>query len=662
MLEKTLAASLEKHAASNLKIASMREMLAEAKHKLKGYKELDQFAVTMFAVGISAANCDGNIDPRERETIAACAGLLAAVLPEPLKSQIGRLYSVPPTVDELRPFIENLDPTQLPLLDKLIDAVIHADGIVHSNEHAFLEKWKNEISARAHTVSDSHNTFTPLIGAEVEKEAHSLKIAATGMSRPADALYESLRASRDAYYDLTVAKEPSKEAIAAELAQLRTQLDKEVYERFTASMTTMMVLKVATPLGLGFLLFRADREGGPVTTQHNADKGIFAKESEEYSKNISDYSNTLREKLLTKNSTDGDGTAIDGYTGQKANVARMDADHVIAKENYHNQGGYMKDREARQSFANDERNGVLTDSSLNRSKGAGSLEDEDTVLRLQKEHHLDPDRAAAALTRAKDASAQHLPTESERRHYLLVNGVESGITTGLKVGVQQVLGIILLEFGFATYRAVLDVLDSKTKESVSIREMIKAVQTAIRKSGRDIMNRWRQFLSTFMDGLFSGFISVMVTTLINHFVTTAKNIVRLIREGTFSLVQAVKVVFLRTNESSLETAIHEALKILLGGSAIAAGILLEEQLRAYFGGGELAGLLSVIISGLAAGLASVLAAFLVDKLDPFGAIAEREHETLITELESRIDRNYAAARKDMEEMGCGIMTPSLSTP
>jgi hypothetical protein len=46
----------------------------------------------------------------------------------------------------------------------------------------------------------------------------------------------------------------------------------------------------------------------------------------------------------------------------------------------------------------------------------------------------------------------------------------------------------------------------------------------------------------FGTGAISGYISAIITTLINMFIRTGKNIVRLIREGFISLIKAVTIM------------------------------------------------------------------------------------------------------------------------
>lgn len=78
-------------------------------------------------------------------------------------------------------------------------------------------------------------------------------------------------------------------------------------------------------------------------------------------------------------------------------------------------------------------------------------------------------------------------------------------------------------------------------------------------------------------GFLAGFLSNLVTVLINAFLTTAKRAVRMIREGTLSLIEAVKTLLLRPQDMTLNQALDAALKVLVG----VGGVMLEQIVSNY---------------------------------------------------------------------------------
>ena len=111
-------------------------------------------ALAMTAVGISAANCDGEIHDEESKTIEQyIAGICVSSLPESLKNsmkilikEMEKIYDAPP---ELKSAFNLAHKANVPmwLCDEIIQVVIEADGVIETEEHAFLMEWRRLDSA-----------------------------------------------------------------------------------------------------------------------------------------------------------------------------------------------------------------------------------------------------------------------------------------------------------------------------------------------------------------------------------------------------------------------------------------------------------------------------------------------------------------------------------
>ncbi len=97
------------------------------------------------------------------------------------------------------------------------------------------------------------------------------------------------------------------------------------------------------------------------------------------------------------------------------------------------------------------------------------------------------------------------------------------------------------------------------------------------------------------------------------FVRTGKNLVRVIREGSLSLYEAIKIIWNRPPGMTEEQAFHQASKVLASGLIITGGILAGESIATSLNGIGLpfADTISVVISGLITGLATLLVVFLL---------------------------------------------------
>jgi hypothetical protein len=151
--------------------------------------------------------------------------------------------------------------------------------------------------------------------------------------------------------------------------------------------------------------------------------------------------------------------------------------------------------------------------------------------------------------------------------------------------------------------------------------------------------KWKEILEAGKEGFLSGFCSNIVTVVVNIFVTTAKNIVRLIREGFFSVVRAIKLLLNPPSEMTKSELFHEAGKIIVSGAVITIGILMEEAIDKFppikmIKSIPLVGeLLTDVILGLLIALVTVLALWGWDKLDLFGAKKEAQHKFVMEALE-----------------------------
>ena len=123
------------------KLASLTAQLEEFVGMVKDQEEFSGAVLAMTAVGMATANCDGEIHEEERKSIELfIAGVSAANLPKKVKTGIEGMYKTPP---DLRTAFEAAREANIPmdLVDEIIEVVIHADGIVHREEQAFLTAW-----------------------------------------------------------------------------------------------------------------------------------------------------------------------------------------------------------------------------------------------------------------------------------------------------------------------------------------------------------------------------------------------------------------------------------------------------------------------------------------------------------------------------------------
>ncbi|MNR37988.1 hypothetical protein D3C85_1560570 [compost metagenome] len=95
----------------------------------------------MHAVAVATANCDGVICDSERENIELfIAGVSVSSMPAEVTAKLEALYTTPPSIREAFELAIKSGVT-MPVFEEIIQIVIHADGVQHLQEDAFMQAW-----------------------------------------------------------------------------------------------------------------------------------------------------------------------------------------------------------------------------------------------------------------------------------------------------------------------------------------------------------------------------------------------------------------------------------------------------------------------------------------------------------------------------------------
>lgn len=435
---------------------------------------------------------------------------------------------------------------------------------------------------------------------------------------------------------------------------------------------------IAGPLGLGKFLAVFDKDGGNVTTVHNAQQDIYANPDEEkynrdhYDKgrNSSDrkFSGDSKSSVgasFTKGQLDSKGQLTDGYTGETVMGKYTSPDHIVPLKTYHQNGGFMQSKIKRADFATDSENLIATKRSINSSMSA-----DEKLLWLEKKSNgrnetnesyygIDRKRVEAAVERGQATAERHGPSNSEKAAYYTTHATQTGMTEGLKMGTQQAFGMLMVELFSSALDEIKDLYRSGRKSDTILDELGERLN----RVGVKIASRWEKMLHSFSGGFISGFVSNAVTVMINLFVTTGKRAVRMIREGIFSLLKALKTFLFPPKDMTFAQAAHEALKLLAAGGVVVGGVALEEAAEKLILGVPLfapfAGVLTAVLVGAATALSMTFICYLLDKIDLFGAVRVERDKQIIGTLDTRIDAQVKLSMSIIEELdGYLLIAPS----
>jgi hypothetical protein len=475
----------------------------------------------------------------------------------------------------------------------------------------------------------------------------------------------------------TIDAQPEISVTHAEVeALLQCLSDEHAQSRFNEMITECkrsIISSVAGPFGVGGLVSAFDKVGGNVDTIHNVREGVWATDAEhekyqargEYDPTPYHSHDGYKGRNAEVSASYKQGSAVDSYTGKPfvQGVDSTNLDHVIsAKETHDDAAIYLADLNPT-DLANRPDNLKPTEESINKSKrqdsataflarlerqreerqqAISSLEAKETLTvpeskklaKLKKLEKIDSDRLLEADRQAREDRDRQVNETYYGSRKFAVNALTTSAVEGAKMGLQQAIGVALTEFFIAAIDEVCD-WHSGGRQDIALAKRLKRVANRVAK-------RWKDILSAGMVGVLSGFLSNLATIVINVFLTTQKRMVRMIREGMFSFVRAVRVIVTRPDEMTLREAMHEASKLVLAGGLVVGGVMLEEvilrQLQA-FGLGVVADIATAAIVGSIVAIAIALSAYTIDRLDLLGVQQEKRQTRIIERLDANIHQS-----------------------
>lgn len=473
-------------------------------------------------------------------------------------------------------------------------------------------------------------------------------------------------ASFDYLNSIVTPIEINREEAIALLNELEEEFDEKKLTDLLEQTKKDLVSAIVVPFGLGKIVAAYDKAGGNVTTIHNANNGIYARDKDHYKRE--DYTNTKNSagkqfsgigknsvgSNFTQSKMDENQMVQDAYTGEVQKANTTSPDHIESLSQHHKNGAFMQNSERKSDFATDENNMALTDRSINQSmrdfdkKEWMEKETKDNVKNKDR-FNIDEEKLKEQIKKGKETSDKHLPSDMEKTQYYIKNSAITGLNEGVKMGAQQAFGVLLIELFTSAFSEIKDAFKNG-QEGESLFEDIKCRLVKISKS---LTSKWSDVLKGFATGSLSGFISNILTTIINVFVTTGKRLVRMIREGVFSLLKALKTVVFPPEGLTYREATHEAMKLFAAGGIIIAGVALEEIVEKIILNipvlAPLASMVTAVIVGSITAMGMALVAYLIDKLDLLGAIKIHKNQFVIEKLNTKIDLHYENIDKTIDD-------------
>ena len=264
---------------------------------------------------------------------------------------------------------------------------------------------------------------------------------------------------------------------------------------------------------------------------------------------------------------------------------RAELDHVIAAKTIHDDPGRILAGLTGPELANNPDNLVFTNQHINNNMRDKSVEDyiewceknpEQVNYRGNKGEPLPEEvkeKLRSEYKRAKDAYEAKLA----QRYYSSPQFAKDTATAmgkrGAEMALRQALGFVFAEVWFSA-KGELKALD----EEKDLSDMLTAVGVGIQKGMENVKENHKEVFAKAAEGFSAGALSSLTTTLCNIFFTTAKSLVRCIRQVYASAVQAGKVILFNPDNLMLGDRIKETSVILATGASVLVGTAVGEMI------------------------------------------------------------------------------------
>lgn len=399
----------------------------------------------------------------------------------------------------------------------------------------------------------------------------------------------------------------------------------------------VIMKSLITSFGLDFLV--RDQHGGDVDTIHNVreigkDPDMFYKNSSnktDYDNratyNKAEYQSDARYRQIVNNAKknfDDNGTMIDDayVNGNKLIPKRNPAiprenqaqlDHIISTEEIHNDPGRVLAGLDGKDLANCEDNLRFTNACLNLNKSNMSVDEyiqwckdnPDKVNWNGKKGEPMPKEVEEQLrkeyNRAKKAYEAKIAKEYYTSPKFYKDTAKAAACKGTEMGARQAIGFIFVEIWMASKEEL-----QAMPPGSELKTMLESVANGVKKGVERAKTKYKEILAQFGEGFFSGALASLTTTICNIFFTTAKNLVKCIRQIYASVVEAGKILLFNPDNLMFGDRIKASTVIMATGASVlvgmAVGELIEKMPIAKIPG--VGSVISVFCSSLVSGLVS----------------------------------------------------------
>ena len=411
--------------------------------------------------------------------------------------------------------------------------------------------------------------------------------------------------------------------------QINNDYDVEtnVYNSIFKQYERVVVQSLITSFGLDFLINRyVDQHGGNVDTIHSVRQiGKDPQMSYKNTQNEKEYNNRggydnktyhsdsrfTSVKANARQDYNENGTLIkDVYTGKDLEYTKASAvpndllvelDHVIECKSIHEDRGRVLSGLNGIDLANSDENFAWTNKSLNASMGSWARQENerwkneygcdapllevdmeayfrkggfDNYLKNHPEVNIDdPEATKERMLEQYRKSRKAYNAKINQAYYtspaFFKDAAKAAGIVGITMGLRQTLGLFFSEIWFAVRDEI-----KRCKEDGQA--LFNKIATGVKKGWENAKLKYKELWHKFIEGTISGVLSSLTTTLCNIFFTTAKNVVRIIRQSWASLVEATKILLFNPDFLPFGERFRAAAKIIATGASVVVGSMVGD--------------------------------------------------------------------------------------
>ena len=458
-----------------------------------------------------------------------------------------------------------------------------------------------------------------------------------------------------------------------EYENIKKQIGELKTETILESCKETVVSNLCEKFAINRLIALGDKDGGAVTTLHNAKNQVFANDKDrnqfnrEYDSHAYHEGNKFyRERKETLNRLSSEGKLRDDYTGKDISGKqfvvdkngntreqnRFDVEHFNSAKGLHDNDEvrFAMTEEQSANLANNEKNLGATASSINRSKSDKDFDEWKNTERKEfdnktneKLYGIDSQLADKKIKESKEFIKKEVAKAEFKKYSKELT--TTSLSVGGKTFLYSAIGQVSLEFVRAVFDSLIEAF--KNRHTKTLSEVLEIFKSHIREAIDHIKSNWKEILSNSFEGALMNVLNNLLVFVINLVATTLKNVVSMIRAGFTTVCSAIKLLCNPPRNMTEDERNDAICKILVFGMIEVSSLALTESITSLLQTlGLPKNITDALVYPMTALMGGIVASVILGIMQKAKSDAKKEklHVTLIAQnnvvLQSQIIQNW----------------------